>query len=158
MAGPSLHAEHGMGDTIQFCRYAKLVAARGATVLLEVPPALEPLLVNLDGVSRLLARGRDLPAFDCHCPLMSLPLAFGTRLDTIPADVPYLGSDAGRVAKWQARLGDRNGREWDWHGPATDTQKRPQALAAARHDGGLISDKAQYVACRRKCGRRTSRC
>lgn len=102
-----LHAEQGLGDTIQFCRYARLVAERGATVLLEVQPPLRPLLEGLRGVSRLLTQGEALPAFDCHTPLLSLPLAFDTRLDSIPADVPYLGSDPERVDEWRARLGPR---------------------------------------------------
>ena len=85
-----LHAEQGLGDTLQFCRYAALAAQRGATVLLEVPPELSRLLTNLEGVSQLIEQGQALPPFDLHCPLLSLPLAFGTRLDTIPAAMPYL--------------------------------------------------------------------
>lgn len=102
-----LHAEQGLGDTIQFCRYANLVAARGATVLLEVQAELKSALTGLAGVSRLLAKGEPLPAFDYHCPLLSLPLAFKTELDTIPASASYLRSDPGRIDAWQARLGDK---------------------------------------------------
>jgi tetratricopeptide (TPR) repeat protein len=87
-----LHAEQGLGDTIQFCRYAKLVAARGATVLLEVPPTLKSLLANTNGMSRIYGSDEALPAFDYHCPLLSLPLAFSTTLDSIPADVPYIAA------------------------------------------------------------------
>ncbi len=79
-----LHAEQGLGDTIQFCRYAHKVAALGATVILEVQPTLKTLLRDVAGVSHILARGETLPAFDFHCPLLSLPLAFGTDLDSIP--------------------------------------------------------------------------
>jgi hypothetical protein len=99
-----LHAEQGYGDTLQFCRYAPLVAALGATVVLEVPLALKPLLGSLRGVSLLVAKGGVTPAFDLHCPLMSLPLAFATRLDTIPADVPYLQADPVRRQAWRQRL------------------------------------------------------
>ncbi|SIO09632.1 tetratricopeptide repeat protein [Paraburkholderia phenazinium] len=99
-----LHAEQGFGDTLQFCRYAPLVAALGATVVLEVPLALKPLLGSLRGVDLLVAQGGVTPPFDLHCPLMSLPLAFATNLDTIPAEVPYLQADPGRRQAWRQRL------------------------------------------------------
>ncbi len=79
-----LHAEQGLGDTIQFCRYATKVAALGATVILEVQPALKTLLRNITGVTRIIAYGEALPRFDYHCPLLSLPLAFRTDLNSIP--------------------------------------------------------------------------
>jgi tetratricopeptide (TPR) repeat protein len=99
-----LHAEQGFGDTIQFCRYAPLAAARGARVILEVQPALKSLLGSLKGVARVVARGEALPGFDFHCPLLSLPLAFGTTLESIPAQVPYLRADPAKAAAWAARL------------------------------------------------------
>ena len=99
-----LHAEQGFGDAIQFVRYAPLVAAKGASVVLEVPPPLTALCASLAGVSSVVGRGEPLPAFDCHCPLLSLPLAFGTRLETIPATVAYLSAAPERVVKWQRRL------------------------------------------------------
>ena len=102
-----LHAEQGLGDTIQFCRYAPLVAARGARVILEVPRPLMALLRSLPGVSELIGAGDPLPPFDLHAPLMSLPLAFATRLETIPARIPYLRADPQRVRAWQERLGAR---------------------------------------------------
>jgi tetratricopeptide (TPR) repeat protein len=102
-----LHAEQGYGDTVQFCRYAPMVQALGARVLLEVPPPLLPLLRTLRGYDELLARGTALPEFDVHTPLMSLPLALGTRLDSVPDPSPYLSADADRVGKWQSILGPR---------------------------------------------------
>jgi tetratricopeptide (TPR) repeat protein len=100
-----LHSELGLGDTLLFCRYAKEVAALGARVVLEVQPPLVSLLGDLAGVAQIVPRGDPLPAFDFHCPLMSLPLAFKTNLDTVPASVPYVRSDPTRVAEWRARLG-----------------------------------------------------
>ncbi len=82
-----LHAEQGFGDTLQFARYAPLVAARGGRVVLEVQPALRRLLSRVPGVSECIAVGQPLPDFECHCPLMSLPLAFSTTLETIPPAV-----------------------------------------------------------------------
>lgn len=100
-----LHSEQGFGDVLQFCRYAPLAAERGARVLVEVDPALKPLVQSLKGVDQVFAHGEALPAFDLHCPMMSLPFAFRTRIDTIPAGVPYLRADPQRVEAWRARLG-----------------------------------------------------
>lgn len=114
-----LHAEQGLGDTLQFCRYATLVAQRGATVILEAQAPLVALLGTLAGVHRVLAKGEPLPPFDYHIPLMSLPHAFGTRLDTVPGPVPYLASDPVKVAHWQAQLGPKTrprvGVVWSGH-------------------------------------------
>jgi tetratricopeptide (TPR) repeat protein len=99
-----LHAEQGSGDTIQFVRYAPLLAARGAKVILEVQRELVRLLSPTPGVTTVIARGAPLPPFDCHCPLLSLPLAVGTELTTIPADIPYVAADAHTVSAWRPRL------------------------------------------------------
>lgn len=99
-----LHAEQGFGDAIQFVRYAPFVAARGAIVVLEVQPELARLMAGIAGVDRVVARGDKLIPFDFHCPLMSLPRAFKTSIDTIPAAIPYLSAGAADVAAWAARL------------------------------------------------------
>lgn len=104
-----LHAEQGLGDTLQFVRYAPMVATRDCRVLLEVQPALVRLLRALPGVIEVIARGDTLPPFDVQCPLLSLPCAFATRLETIPASIPYLHADPVAVAAWNARL-PNNGR------------------------------------------------
>jgi tetratricopeptide (TPR) repeat protein len=97
-------ADEGLGDTIQFARYIPLLAARGARVILWVDDPLASLLSGLSGVSRLLVKSDPLPAFDLHCPICSLPLAFRTRLETIPADV-YLPRPAqARIQAWENRL------------------------------------------------------
>jgi tetratricopeptide (TPR) repeat protein len=102
-----LHSDEGLGDTIQFCRYAMMVAEQGGRVLLEVDPVLQPLLSGLPGVVACLARGIDeIPAIDFHCPISALPLAFQTRLETIPAAPSYLPSPAAeRLESWEDRLG-----------------------------------------------------
>jgi tetratricopeptide (TPR) repeat protein len=105
-----LHAEQGIGDTIQFCRYAPLVARLGARVFLEVPKPLVALLSQLDGLEQVFATGESPAAFDYHCPLMSLPRAFRTNVDSIPASMPYLFADGARVAVWQQRLGEQKKR------------------------------------------------
>jgi Flp pilus assembly protein TadD len=98
-----LHNEQGLGDTIQFARYAPLVARLGAKVVLEVQGELKALLSGLADVT-VLARGETRPPFDVHCPLGSLPLAFKTRLQNVPAQIPYLRANEQRIAKWRPRL------------------------------------------------------
>lgn len=105
-----LHAEQGLGDTFQFVRYAPLVGALGARVLLHVPAAIAPTLAAMPGIARVIPYGEDLPDFDTHCSLMSLPRAFRTTIGTIPSAVPYVAAPAQRVAAWRDRLGPPDGR------------------------------------------------
>jgi hypothetical protein len=102
-----LHTEQGLGDTIQFARYAQLLADRGARVVLEVEPALFTLFQTLPGVDTLLRQREALPDFDLYCPLMSLPVGCGTTLDTVPGGVPYLQAHPVKVRDWQQRLGNK---------------------------------------------------
>ncbi|MGD0768976.1 MAG: tetratricopeptide repeat protein [Tepidisphaeraceae bacterium] len=99
-----LFAEGGFGDAMCFIRYAPLLAGRGATVLLECQAELAPLLSRMRGISAVFARGERLAAFDWQTPLQSLPLVFGTTMETIPADVPYLAAPPQRIAQWANRL------------------------------------------------------
>jgi tetratricopeptide (TPR) repeat protein len=103
-------ADEGLGDTIQFVRYVPMLAERGARVVLAVQPPLQRLLSDLSGVSQCIPMSAvsTLPAFEWHCPVSSLPLAFATRLDTIPSATPYLPSPAtSLVQAWEDRLGPR---------------------------------------------------
>ena len=99
-----LHAEQGLGDTIQFARYAPLLAAQGACVILEVQQQLVRLLSNLPGVAKVIARKEPSPRYDYHCPLLSLPLACGTTLETIPSQASYIAAPQADVAQWRTRL------------------------------------------------------
>jgi tetratricopeptide (TPR) repeat protein/ADP-heptose:LPS heptosyltransferase len=99
-----LHAEQGMGDTLQFVRYVPLVAARGAKVVLEVQPRLHRLLAQTPGAVKVIGLGEALPEVDWQCPLLSLPLALGTELNTIPAEIPYVDPDPAQVEAWRQRL------------------------------------------------------
>lgn len=114
-----LYAEQGLGDTIQFARYAPLLASAGARVILEVQPELKPLLGNLAGVASCHARGEPLPAYDVQCPLGSLPLALKTTATQVPAPIPYVVADNERVAKWrpvvEALPGPRVALAWAGH-------------------------------------------
>lgn len=107
LAGRSilLTGEQGFGDSLQFCRYAPRLAALGAHVVLQVPAALVTLLQSLQGVGEVIADEQAPPACDYHCPLLSLPLALKTTLQSIPSAVPYLRAESQRVADWATRLG-----------------------------------------------------
>jgi tetratricopeptide (TPR) repeat protein len=99
-----LHAEQGLGDTIQFIRYAPLVKQSGARVLAECQKPLVRLLAGCRGVDELVGAGDDLPPFDVHAPLLSLPGIFRTSLKTIPVDLPYLFADPGLIGHWRQEL------------------------------------------------------
>jgi tetratricopeptide (TPR) repeat protein len=113
-----VRAEQGLGDTLQFARYAAMVAAAGQHVILECPAALTRLMASLDGVIQVTAQGAGVPppGHDFQVPLMSLPNAFATDLSTIPADVPYLRAPDRETAAWRRRLdkleGPRIGIAW----------------------------------------------
>lgn len=100
-----IHSEQGFGDVIHFCRYLELLKKRGATVLFSVEKPLYSLLNEaMKGVAHCFIKSEPLPAFDYHCPLLSLPLAFQTTLQSIPAKTPYIDAKVEKVAFWQARL------------------------------------------------------
>ncbi|MCX8520623.1 MAG: hypothetical protein ORN28_03700, partial [Rhodoferax sp.] len=102
-----LHAEQGYGDTLQFCRYTRLLAGMGARLVLEVPRGLVLLMATLEGVVAVSEQGAPHHPYDYHCPMLSLPLACKTRLDSIPASVPYLKTSAAKRQLWGQRLHDR---------------------------------------------------
>lgn len=133
-----LHAEQGFGDTIQFARYAELAAGRGAHVILEVQALLKPLLGGLFGVE-VVAAGRDqLPPFDLHCPLLSLPHVFATPPATIPGGVPYIVAPADRIAAWAPRLPAEGGRAGElrvglaWSGHRDNARDHERSIPFAR--------------------------
>lgn len=104
-----LHAEQGIGDTLQFYRYVKRVSALGAKIVLAVPQPLVRLLDHIENSNPLItiiSDGDKFPEFDIHCPLMSLPLALKTTTETIPAEIPYLKSNPVQSADWKKRLGE----------------------------------------------------
>jgi hypothetical protein len=100
-----LHADQGYGDAIQYCRYAPLLQARGARVIVEAPSALRSLMDSLKGVDEWTTRGDPAPPFDFQCPFSNLPGAFRSDLTSIPGRVPYLGVDKKVQNRWAKRLG-----------------------------------------------------
>ena len=129
-----LHGEQGFGDAIQFCRYVPHVAARGARVYLEIAKPLRGLFGTLAGGAEILCAGERLPSFDLHCPLGSLPLAFGTTLATVPAAIPYLYPPADAAASWDALLdgapAPRIGLVWSGNPQHHNDRNRSLAITA----------------------------
>lgn len=122
-----LHAEQGFGDTLQFVRYAPLVAATGAHVVLEVPETLIRLMRSVPGVARILSVGETCRSFDTHCAMMSLPHRFATTQATVPARIPYLAAEPADIARWRAWL------------PADDKRLVGLVWAGGAHHGDIES-------------------
>lgn len=130
-----LEAEQGLGDSIQFCRYTQLLADRGAQVVLELPTPLLGLLSTLTGVTLIVERGQPLPPFDYRCPLLSLPLAFGTQLHSIPCAGQYLFTDPAKTRYWREKIGPRHRLRVGlvWNGGHRPDQPAAWAIDANRN-------------------------
>jgi len=129
-----LHAEQGLGDAIQFIRYLPLVAQNGGNIVLECQPELQRLFQRMAPDLPVLAMGQALPAFDVHCPLMSLSRVFSTDLGNIPQTVPYLHADAAEAALWGERLaglGSSLKVALVWAGNPTNKNDRKRSLKLA---------------------------
>jgi tetratricopeptide (TPR) repeat protein len=146
-----LHAEQGLGDTIQFARYVAPLAQAGARVVLEVHPELKPMLSRLDGCAAVIARGEPRPAHDVHCPLGSLPLALKTELASVPAAIPYLSADAERVGRWRPRLEAFGGPRVAlvWAGNAAHANDRNRSLPLAKLAVLWADGRARFVSLQR---------
>ena len=133
-----VYFEQGIGDTLQFIRYARLLKQRGATVLAEVQKPLMRLLGGCPGVDQLIATGETLPEFDLQIPLLSLPGAFQTTLTSIPANVPYLYPDVLLREHWKDRLKERTGFKIGiaWQGNPQYRGDRQRSIAL-RHFAAL---------------------
>lgn len=130
-----LYAEQGYGDTIQFARYVPMVAARGGRVLLECKAEMRALLQHLPGVAEFVVKGDDLPAFDVQAPLASLPWLFGTRLDTVPGEVPYLTTPAGPGPRIEAAPGIKARVGIAWGGSPTHKNDSNRSLSLTQFLG-----------------------
>jgi tetratricopeptide (TPR) repeat protein len=106
-----LYSEQGFGDVFQFARYVPIVAEKGGRIILECRSELQRILEQSGMAPRFVINGSPLPEFDCQCPLESLPMAFGTELPSIPANVPYLNAAPELVKKWRERFGPDDRRK-----------------------------------------------
>ena len=136
-----LYPEQGLGDTIQFSRYVPLFTHLGCQVILEVQAPLLPLFEHLSGVHQIVSRGDPLPAFDYQCPLMSLPLAFGTSQETIPPIQPITLSTE-KITQWQSRLGPKIKPRIGlvWSGSTTHKEDRRRSIQLSDYLKYLTND------------------
>jgi tetratricopeptide (TPR) repeat protein len=126
-----LHSEQGFGDSLQFCRYVPLVKEFGCKIILEIETPLMGLMRSISNGIQIVEKDTALPYFDYHCPLMSLPLAFATEIETIPkSDAAYLWVDQNRVKWWKAKLG---------------TKKRPRVGLAWRGNPAHSNDQNRSI-------------
>ncbi len=142
-----LYADEGIGDSFQFARYIPMVAALGARVIVVAAAPACSLMSRLDGVAECFPKKAMLPAFDVHCHISSLPLAFKTSLKTIPAAVPYLPAPAeDRRISWESRLGPRNrlrvGLVWSGNAGHINDHNRSMPL---RELTGILDVDAMFV-------------
>lgn len=142
-----LHAEQGLGDTIQFVRYAPLLAKAGAKVMVEAPREMKEILTSVPGVTAVIGKGEAVPPFDLHCPLASLPLACKTELTSVPADIPYLRADETRIARWRARIEavPKPRIAIAWSGRAAHVNDRNRSIAFAQLDRLLALPSLHFV-------------
>jgi tetratricopeptide (TPR) repeat protein len=142
-----LHREQGYGDTIHFARYAPLLAAQGARVILEVDPPLKTLMSTIGEMFEVVATNERLPPFDMHCRFMSLPLAFATEIASIPAAIPYLSPLPERVAEWKARLLQGGGPKIGivWAGSAAHVNNHNRSIALAQFVRILSTPDLQFA-------------
>ena len=128
-----IYGEQGFGDNLQFARYVPMLAKRGARVILGCRPELLRLFKGCLDVEKLISTADPVPTFDCHCPVASLPLAFATELNSIPASVPYLKADPALVQAWAEKLGPRHadlriGLAWAGNPDFQDDRRRSLTL------------------------------
>jgi Tfp pilus assembly protein PilF len=147
-----LHAEQGLGDTVQFARYVPQIGRMGARVVLEVPGELKPLLAGLDGVAEVVVRGERLPPYDLHCPLGSLPLACKTGVSNIPAAIPYLRAPETHLAKWRARLEQLPSPRvaLAWSGRAAHPNDRNRSVSLAELKPLLSAPGVRFISVQRE--------
>ncbi|MBM4146647.1 MAG: tetratricopeptide repeat protein [Nitrospira sp.] len=127
-----LHAEQGFGDTIQFIRYAPLVAQRGVKVIVECQKELTSLFKNVEGIHQVISHGESLPYFDVRCPLLSLPAVFDTTTENIPAKIPYIAVEMNFIDKWRKKVEIRDSQMkigLAWAGRATARKESYRACS-----------------------------
>jgi tetratricopeptide (TPR) repeat protein len=147
-----LSAEQGLGDTIQFVRYASVLARMGAQVILEVQPELKELLSGIGGVTSCHAHGDTLPPYELYCPLGSLPFALKTEPSTIPADIPYLHASEAKLAKWRPVIDALPGRRiaLAWAGHARHVNDRNRSIALKLLEPLIACEGVSFISIQRE--------
>ena len=161
IAGKTLfiYWEQGLGDTIQFCRYAKLVEARGAKVIMSVQQPLRGLLKQISPTIQIIGPDEVPTDFDYHCPLLSLPLAFGTTLETIPAEHHYIKANEEQRVTWSARLPPKTKPRIGvvWSGAAAYKDDQNRSMELEQFSRFSVPTLTGYV-CKKKSGKKTLPC
>ncbi len=136
-----LHAEQGLGDSVQFIRYVPLVADFGGRVVVECHPLVIRLFKDFPGIDQLVKRESPLPPFDVQVPFLSLPMILGTTVETIPAEARYLRAEPGLVGRWRNRMAEFSGRKVGlcWQGNPKFPGDRWRSIPL-RHFGVLLDD------------------
>jgi hypothetical protein len=151
-----VHAEQGLGDTLQFIRYIPLMHERGGRVIMMCQPPLVRLLARCPGIERLMPHGDAPPEIDLHVPMLSLPRLLGTTLESVLADGPYLDAEPDLVKAWRHRLGGYPGLNIGiaWQGnpkvrPADCGLRHPDPRRTERRSrsGRGLVDRPQRWAC-----------
>jgi tetratricopeptide (TPR) repeat protein len=149
-----LYAEQGVGDMVQFVRYVSMLADFGGAIILEGHPFLYRLLSGIPGIHQIVPHGQLLPEFDVHCALMTLPLLFGTTMQTIPAEIPYLRPEAALVRQWRERLGQikgiKVGINWAGNPHFRDDRRRSTKLATFAPVAAVAGDRGMTLISLRK--------
>jgi tetratricopeptide (TPR) repeat protein len=141
-----IHYEQGFGDTLQMLRYVPVLARQGAQVVVEVPAAMATLAATLPGGATVVPEGAPLPPFDLQCPLMSLPMALGTTVASVPAEVPYLAAPEPERSAWARQLGPRRRRRIGlaWSGSAGHTSAMRQRSLPVADLAPLLAVDAEF--------------
>ncbi len=150
-----LHAEQGFGDSIQFIRYAPLIAQRGGRVLVECRPGLKRLFETVRGIAQVIDRGESLPAFDVHCALLSLPSRFEASNGNIPADTPYFRLEPSLSARWRARMPDSGGKArigLAWAGNPDHSDDRNRSISPDRFSALAATRGAAFFSLQKSVG------
>ncbi len=149
-----LHAEQGLGDTIQFVRYGKQIREKGGKLIVECQKHLLPLLSRLEWIDQLVAQGESLPPFTCHVPMLSIPGVLGTTIDNIPAETPYLTADPDLVEKWGESLSVLDGLKIGiaWQGNPDFKQDQFRSIPLARFSPLLDVAEASFISLQKGFG------
>ena len=151
-----LHAEQGFGDSIQFIRYAPLIANLGGRIVVECRPGLKRLFETVPGIERVIDRGDPLPGFDVHCALLSLPSRFNTANETIPAGIPYFTLPPTLTASWSAKIPDTDGKlkiGLVWAGNPGHSNDRNRSISLDRYASIMAtSEQAMFFSLQKNVG------
>jgi ADP-heptose:LPS heptosyltransferase len=149
-----IYCEQGLGDVLQFIRYAAVVQRAGASVVLECPGALVSLLRRCPGIDELVAETRPLPNFDVHAALLSLPHLLGTTLATVPAEVPYLAANPERVERWREELAGVDGFRIGiaWQGNPRHPRDRHRSFPLSQFEGLARQEGVRLISLQKGAG------